>query len=152
MRSLDLQLVTVLTAAILSPFVLGGCEEPPPEQTVEEAARTVEEAREKTDDRPQGAPGEDPDRPIEGSPLEIVRKIETEIEGYNERISEQRETLPEDIEAKKLAVIARLDGLEAELDQLNGELGPALRREVADVKLEWNQTKRQIDLYLGTAD
>lgn len=144
--------VAILAVALL--LASTGCEppQPPQEDEPEEMAENIEEARERTGDRPEGLPGEDPDTPIEGSPKEVLAELDREIKGYQQKIEQAEKDLEDVTTAKVESARTRLKILREDLEKRGADAGAQLSSELekrlASLKKEWNQTKRQIDMQL----
>ena len=131
------------------------CDKTPLEQTQDEAEE-MEEAKDKAGVKPSGTEDEAQDTPIEGTPEEVIgemRSGDRSLPRQNLLLVEGR---PEDLLAKIESISAKIDKMDNEMsvDELQAEelSESAELNEVAQVKKEWNQTKRQVDVALGTTE
>jgi hypothetical protein len=142
-----LRLVMIL--AVLTSMAFGSACDKTAQQEAEKEAETMEEANVK----PSGTPDEDVDTPIEGPPGEVFDEMRREIDAYQNKIYSSSKDVPQDLRTKVDAVEAQVEQLDNSLsvDQLQGdEISEKLSATIAQVKKEWNQTKRQVDVALGT--
>lgn len=129
------------------------CDPPqPPDEDLGEVSENIEEARERTGDRPEGMPGEDPDQPIEGTPDAVVTALDREMMAYETRVEGADKEVAADTVAKMESLRLQLETLKRDLDAAGAdtadELSAEVEKRLADVKKEWNQTKRQVDMQL----
>ncbi|MGM0558469.1 MAG: hypothetical protein ACQEVA_18940 [Myxococcota bacterium] len=125
------------------------------QEEAEEESKTMEKAKEKAEVKPSGTEDEDNDTPIEGTPEEVIGEMNREIDAYQNKIYSSSKDVPEDLRTKVDAAEAQVQKLEDSLsvDELKAEeLTEETNATVAEIKKEWNQTKRQVDVALGTTE
>lgn len=144
---------TKLVVLVCCAVGLIACDPPqPPDEDLGEVSENIEEARERTGDRPEGMRGEDPDQPIEGTPDDIVTALDREMMAYESRVEGADKKVAPDTVAKMKSLRSQLETLKKDLEAAGAdtadELSSELEKRLADVKKEWNQSKRQVDMQL----
>lgn len=122
-------------------------------EEAEKEAEMMEKAKEKANVKPSGTKEEAKDTPIEGPPEQIFSEIRREVDAYQNKIYSSPKDIPQDLRTKIDSIEARVEQLDNSLsvDELEGEeIDKELSSRIAQLKKEWNQTKRQVDVALGT--
>lgn len=146
-------LLTAAFVASTSLFAVA-CDKTTQEETQDEAEK-MEEAKDKAGVKPSGTEDEAQDTPIEGTPKEVFGEMRREIDAYQDKVFSSSKDVPEDLLAKLESISAQIDKLNNEMsvDELQAEeISESAEKQIAQVKKEWNQTKRQIDVALGTTE